>query len=94
MLAGQEQMWGPVPCAKPGSRLAVADFHFGAVVASPSMLQNDCVLVVDVQSDTSPIQDYNHLVLLLHSDDSCELVYVWQLAGFQSRLTATHEPMF
>ncbi|KAK9851578.1 hypothetical protein MYU51_009461 [Penicillium brevicompactum] len=57
------------------------------------MLQDDCALIVDVQSDTSPIQDFNHLVLLLHDNDSCELVYVWQLAGFQSRLTANHDPM-
>ncbi|KAJ5357204.1 hypothetical protein N7541_004362 [Penicillium brevicompactum] len=57
------------------------------------MLQDDCALIVDVQSDTFPIQDFNHLVLLLHDNDSCELVYVWQLAGFQSRLTANHDPM-
>lgn len=93
MLAGQTQMWGPLPCAKPVSKLAVADFHFGAVVASPEMLEDECTLFVDVQSDTSPIQDFNHLVLLLHDDKAGKLVYIWQLAGFQSRLNANHDPM-
>ncbi|KAJ5338112.1 hypothetical protein N7452_004840 [Penicillium brevicompactum] len=94
MLAGEAQMWGPIPCGHPASKTAVAEFHFGAVVASPAMVEDDRVLMVDIQSDTSPLTDFNHLVLLLQDDGApAQLAYVWQLAGFQSRMSAEHEPM-
>ncbi|KAJ5340979.1 hypothetical protein N7541_010103 [Penicillium brevicompactum] len=94
MLAGEAQMWGPIPCGHPASKTAVAEFHFGAVVASPTMAENDCTLTVDIQSDTSALADFNHLVLLLQDDGApAQLAYVWQLARFQSRMSAEHEPM-
>ncbi|CAI7643802.1 unnamed protein product [Penicillium bialowiezense] len=94
MLAGEAQMWGPVPCARPSAKLDTADFHFGPVVASPDMIKNDCAIWVDCQPDTSALSDLDHLVLLL-SDGGNGFVFahIWQLRGFQSRKTETYDPM-
>lgn len=87
-------MWNPTTCARPESKTATAEFHFDAVGAS-GHFNGACALWVEIQTDTSGLQHFDHPVLVLEDNTTlCYFAYILsQHAGFRSRRNTDHEQM-